>query len=255
MEQKRKPRRKKLRTRKRLNWGPIFLALLSINLIFAGYWSKLTAIRTINLDGVRNSERLRLNRMADEIKGIPALKVDPRFVESPFMNESRVKNADFRRNIFGVARLILQYRTAIASIAGSKNTFLDEDGVVYTDPEEKTSLPSVLLQSKIKVSVMALSGVINYRELADLAKIVRTNLPESLTGGIPPEIEVQETGGVCLNMSNGTVELGTDEFMPEKIKKLREALLEDPNLFKENSSINMMTPSRPQKTQRKKENG
>ena len=255
MEQKRRPRRKQLRSRKRLNWGPIFATLLTINVISACFWSKVTAIRSINLDGVRNSERLRLNRIANDIKGIPALKVDPRAVESPFMNESRIKSADFRRNIFGVARLILQYRTAIASIKGAKDTFLDDSGVIFTDPEEKSGLPPILLQQRMKVSVMAISGVINYKQLAELVHIIGSSLPASLTGGIPPEIEVQDNGGVCLNMNDGIVILGTSEELELKIGKLKKALQDDPNMFKNNLSINMMNPTNPQWTPRKKDNG
>lgn len=255
MEQKRRSRRKRLRTRRKLNWGPIFMVLLCTNILFACYWSKITAIRTINLDGVRNSERLRLDRISDEIKGIPALKVDPRVVESPFMNQSRIQSADFRRNIFGYARLVLKYRKPIASIDGSKFTFLDESGVIFTDPEVKEPLPSILLQSKIKVTVMAISGVINYRELADLVLLVKANLPETITGGIPVEIEVQETGALCLNISSGTAILGTSEDLKDKVEKLKQLMLEEPDLFRNYSTINMMVPSRPGRTLRKKEIG
>ncbi len=255
MEQKRRPNRTRLRAKKRLNWGLIFGVLLAINIIFAVFSSKLTAIRTINLDGVRITERDRLSRVANEIKGIPALKVDPRVVETPFMNETRVKNADFRRNVFGVGRLIIVYRKAVASITGPKQTFLDESGVIFTDPEEKSPMPSVLLQDQIKVSVIALCGVINYKQLADLAQIIRTSFPETLTGANPIEIEVQETGGVCLNMNGGIVILGTNEQLVEKIEKLKQVMKETPDMFKENISINMMPPSHPQFTKRKKESG
>ena len=252
MEPKPRVRRKKLRGRKRLNWGAIFVLLLIVNVIYAGFNSKITAIRSINLDGVRNSERLRLNRISEDMKGIPALKVDPRIVENPFMNESRILEADFRRNIFGIARLILKYRRPVASIAGSKQTYLDENGVVFVDPEEKGIYPIILLQSKIKVTVFALSGVINFREIAELAKITETNLPGTLTGGKPVEIEVQETGGLCLNISDGIVELGSYEQMPLKIKNLKKALEDNPNLLVENKVINLMVPSRLDATPRKK---
>ena len=255
MEQQRRLSRKKLRSRKRINWGPIFVVMLTTNVFFACYFSKITAIRSINLDGVRNSERLRLNRVASEIKGIPAMKVDPRVVESPFMNETRVKNADFRRNIFGIGRLTIQYRTAVASFSGANHTFLDNSGVVFTDLEENSPMPSILLQSKIKVSVMALSGVINYRQLSDLAQIVRSNFPGSISGANPIEIEVQETGGVCLNMNSGIVILGTSDQLAEKIEKLKQVLADTPDIFKANISINMMTPAHPQLNQRKKESG
>ena len=255
MEQKRAPNRKRLRSRRRLNWGPILAALLTVNIMLAGFSSKLTCIRTINLEGVRNSERLRLERLANDIKGIPALKVDPRVVESPFMNETRIQNADFRRNVFGVGRLILVYRKAVASITGCKHTFIDESGVIFTDPEEKSAMPSILLQDQIKVTVMALCGVTNYKHVAELVGIVRASFPETLSGANPVEIEVQETGGLCLNMNSGIVILGTNENMTQKVEKLKQVFQENPDIFIENISINMMNPNNPQKTKRKKESG
>jgi hypothetical protein len=229
--------------------------LLLANCVFAAYSSKITAIRAINLDGVRKSERLRLERLTDDIKGIPALKIDPRKVESSFMNETRVKKADFRRNIFGIARLILEYRTPVASFVGSKQTFLDKSGVVYWDLEEKGVYPQISLETKIKVSVMAISGVINYASVAELAELVSEKLKDASTTGKPIEIEVQEAGGVCLNINNGTVILGTNEELSAKIEKLKQVLVEHPDLFEKNSSINLMVPERPQVIARKKGNG
>lgn len=255
MEQKSKPRRRRTRPRRRVNWGPTLALLLFANCVFAAYSSKITSIRAINLDGVRKSERLRLERLTEEIKGIPALKIDPRKVESSFMNETRVKKADFRRNIFGIARLILEYRTPVASFAGSRQTFLDESGVVYWDLEEKGVYPQISLETKIKVSVMAISGVINYASVAELAELVSEKLKDASTTGKPIEIEVQETGGVCLNINNGTVILGTSEELPTKIEKLKQVLTEHPDLFEKNSSVNLMVPERPQVIPRKKENG
>lgn len=255
MEQKRNLQRKRLRPRRRVNWAPVFVVLLTVNILFACYNSKLTAIRNINLDGVRNSERLRLNRIADEIKGIPAMKVDPRVVENPFMSESRVLNADFRRNVFGVGRLVLTYRKPVASVTNSLNTYLDDGGVIFVDPEVKAVMPSIKFQSKIKVSVMSLTGVINYVQIANLAQIVQAKLPETLTSGKPVEIEVQETGGVCLNISNGVVELGSCEHLELKIEKLKQAIEDNPKLFIENQSLNLMVPDRPESTPRKKESG
>lgn len=255
MEPKRNLRRKRLRSKKRINWAPIFVILLTTNVAFACFQSKITAIRTINLDGVRNSERLRLNRIANQMKGVPALKVDPRVVEGPFMSESRVLSADFRRNIFGIARLILKYRSPVGSIAGSPNTYLDNNGVVFLDPELRVQCPVIRLQSDIKVSVMTLSGVINFRQIADLAKITQANLPLTLTSGNPVEIEVQEKGGVCLNIGDGVVELGTFDQLDLKIEKLKRALVDNPSLFKDIKTLNLMVPSRPETTPRKKEIG
>lgn len=260
MAQPLRPRRKsRTRPRRKVNWVSTFTILIIGNLIFASFRSGVTAVRAINLDGVRKSERLRLDRMVEQIKGRPALTIDPRVVEANFMNETRVKSADFRRNIFGIARLILQYREPVASIAGSKNTYLDSAGVVFMDPEvalhpDKT-LPSVALDPKIRVSAMTMAGLINYRSVSQLCEIVRVELSNSNKTDVPIEIQVQESGGVCLNINNGTVDLGTFEHLAEKIQKLRQTLQEQPNVFDENSSINLMVPENPQRVPRKKENG
>ena len=231
------------------------MVVLFANVVYACYNSKITQIRSLNLDGVRPSERMRLARITDEIKGKPALKVDPRVVESSFMNQSRIKSADFRRNIFGIARLILQYRTPVAGIVGARQTFLDEMGVVFVDLEEKGTFPQIKLQTKIKVSVMALSGVINYTNVAKLAKLVQSELSTSSRAGNPIEIEVQETGGVCLNINNGVVDLGTGDQLSEKIEKLKQILDEQPDIFEQNSSLNLMVPENPQRVPRKNESG
>lgn len=251
-----KPRlRARPRARRRINWGPVLLVALGVNVFLACFNSKITAIRSLNLDGVRQSERQRLARITEAIKGQPALKVDPRFVENFFMNESRVKSADFRRNIFGVARLMLEYREPVAAIVGSKSTYLDSTGVVFTDPEEKGTFPQIRLEPKIRVSVVALSGVINYKSVARLADLVHQQLADIEDKENPIEIEVQETGGLCLNMNNGTVDLGTSEQLPEKIEKLKQILQTKPDLFEVNSSLNLMVPENPQVVSRKKENG
>ena len=259
MEPKSSPVRKRTkirpRSRRRINWPPILVTILCVNTLAACYNSRITQVRSINLDGVRASERLRVDRIVEQIKGKPALKIDPRVVESSFMNESRVKSADFRRNIFGIARLIIHDRNPVAAIDGSAHTYLDESGVVYKDLEEKSVLPQVKLENKIKVSVFALSGAINYSNVAELAQMVRSKLMGTNSPDNPIEIDVLETGGVCLNINNGTVELGTFRFLPEKIEKLKQTLADEPKFFEANSKLNLIVPENPQRVQRKKENG
>ena len=255
------PVRRRPRSRRKINWTPALALILSLNIIIAGFRSGVTAIRSVNLDGVRKSERLRLERMSDSIKGKPALTIDPRLVEAPFMNESRVKSADFRRNIFGIGRLILRYRIPVATIAGAKDTYLDPEGVIFMDPEVAVdpaatkTLPSIALDAQIRVSVMTLAGVINYRSVADLAKLVQSELTSMNKSEVPVEIEVLGTGGVCLNMNNGTAILGTFRQLSEKVQRLKQSFQEHPDLFEVNSSVNLMVPENPQVIARNKENG
>ncbi len=259
MEQKSKPLRRRPRPRRRINWAPTLALLLTANVVYACFNSKVTAIRSVNLDGVRPTERNRLDRMVQSLRGVPALKIDPRAVENSFMNESRVLSADFRRNIFGVARLMLHYRIPVASLAGSPKTYFDETGAIFFEPEpvegSGKDLPQIKLDSKMRVSVMAISGVINYKSVAELAKLARAELTGSNKTENPIEIDVQDNGGVCLNINNGTVDLGTCEQLPEKIAKLKQVLQEHPDLFEVNSSLNLMIPERPQVIARKKDNG
>jgi cell division septal protein FtsQ len=226
-------------------WKMIFGAMLCVNLVLACQFSKVTAIRNVNLNNVRNTERDRIAAMLAEIKGIPALQLKPRKIERRFTGQSRILTADFRRNVFGVASLTLVYRKPVAQFEGDPQVFLDETGYVFGDPEIKPEIPKLKLHSALKVTVVAMAGVINYGDISELAKLVQKELvgPNDTADSI--EIEVAETGGVSLSMRGAQVILGTSKDLPQKIEALKSLIATDSNVFNNVTEINLMAPERP----------
>lgn len=235
-------RRKKKRT---IAWKPIFAILLIGNCIAACYYSKTTVIRRITLDGVRDSERERLQRVLASIQGKPALRIDPRVVEGVFLAQSRVESADFRRNIFGGSMITLRYRKPILKIAGNQNAFMDEKGIIFFDPEVKEDLPSLLLDPSIKLTTVAITGVINAKAIAETCTILQKKMANTIYSGKSIQIEITEAGGVCLNIPKGKVVLGSHDQMKEKIDAFSSHMKSRPDLFENASELNLMVPDKP----------
>lgn len=251
MQKLRYKRKRRLRPgRTKLNWGPIWLLLTFVNVGIACAHSKVTSIRTVNLVGVRNSERQRIARLTEQIKGIPALQVDPFLAEGTFLNQTRVSSVDFRRNFFGIARLTIRYREAVASVKGSPMTFLAKDGTIFDDPEEKSELPVLNFDPTVKLSLITVSEVIDGQELAEIVLKIKHIFRDKAPGKL--EIQMQDQGGVCLNMDNGIVVLGSSDQLDEKLEKLREIFSAKPDLLTTVSVLNLMTPERPMMTERGK---
>jgi cell division septal protein FtsQ len=235
-------RRKKKKT---VAWKPLFAILLLANGVVACYYSKVTVVRRITLDGVRESERERLQRVLTAIEGKPALKIDPRMVEGTFLAQSRVESADFRRNIFGGSLLRLKYRQPILRIAGNQNAFMDENGIIFSDPEVKSELPSLLLDPSIKLTTVAITGVINSKAIAETCTVLQKKMANTIYSGKSVQIEITEAGGVCLNIPKGKVVLGSHDQMKEKIEAFSSHMKSRPDLFENASELNLMVPDKP----------
>lgn len=219
-----------------VQWGAIFATATLVNLVVASYKSPLTAVRNINLEGVRKSERLRLERVQQVVMGVPAMQLDPAVVEQYFLGQSRVKKCTFSRNIFGGARLEIVYRKAVASVG--QGAFLDVDGEFFSDPEQKEKLTSLQIAPSLKVTSATVMGVTDFRQIAEACAIVQEKLPEA-------SVEVLETGTVRLDIEGGKVVLGKPSKLPEKIDTLLGLLRDRPTLLKNVHELNLMVPDHP----------
>ncbi len=219
-----------------VNWAAVLITALLVNLVVASYKSPLTAVRNINLSGVRKSERLRLERVQELVKGIPAMQLETAAVEQIFLGQSRIKKCQFSRNIFGSARLELTYRKAVASVGGG--ALLDADGEFFSDPEQGEQLVSLTLAPLLKVTSATLMGVTDFRSIAGACAIVAEKLPNA-------KVEVLETGTVRLDIEGGKVVLGKPDKLPEKIDTLLGLLRDRPTLLKSVHELNLMVPDHP----------
>lgn len=219
-----------------VNWVAVFAVALLVNCVVASFKSPLTSVRNINLSGVRKSERLRLERVQELVRGVPAMQLDPATVEQLFLGQSRVKRCTFTRNIFGSARLEMTYRKAVADVG--KGTLLDQDGEFFSDPEQAPNLISLSLAPSLKVTSATLMGVTDFRRIAEACAIVAGKLPGA-------KVEVMETGTVRLDIEGGKVVLGKPDKLPEKIDTLLGLLRDRPTLLKSVHELNIMQPDHP----------
>jgi cell division septal protein FtsQ len=233
------------KVKKIIPWRPILGGLLAANVVIACQFSKITAIRHVSLHGVRNTERERIQVMLGEIQGIPALQLKPRKIERRFTGQSRVLSADFRRNVFGFASLTLEYRKPVAILSDQEGVFLDVKGNVFGDPEIKPKVPKLKLDRAMRVTVVAMVGVINFAEIAELAALVQKELVGANDPADSIEIEVADTGGVSLLMRGGRVMLGTCNDLDKKIASLKGLLRENSNVLNGGSELNLMAPDKP----------
>lgn len=233
------------RRKKIILWGPILGILLSVNVVVGCYFSGITVLRRVNLEGVRPSERFRLKRTLDSIRGIPALRIDPNVVEGAFLTQSRVKSADFRRNIFGTSHLRLKYREPLLKVSDAKFAFMDADGVIFNDPEVKGEYIRLKLEDKVRLTVAALAGLFDGAFLVQTTSEIQKRLVSGERPANSLEIEISEAGGVVLNMREGKVILGSHDNMPAKINELVQLLRTRPNLFELALELNLMVPDKP----------
>ena len=216
-----------------VNWAAVFGLLLVVNLVIASFKSPLTAVRNINLDGVRESERLQLQRVQDLVLGVPAMQLEPATVEQLFLSQSRVKKCQFSRNVFGSARLEITYRKAVANVGSG--ALLDGDGEFFSDPEQGKNLVTLVLAPSLKVTSATLMGVTDFRRIAEACAVVSQKLPKA-------QVEVLETGTVRLILEGGRVVLGKAEKLPEKIDTLLGLLRDRPTLLNSVQELNIMQP-------------
>jgi len=228
------------RRKKTLPWPLVVWGLVIANIVVACYYSKVTVIRRIMLDGVRKSERQRLDKVLNEITGIPALRVDPRAVEGAFLAQSRVAKADFRRNVFGGSLLRLEYRTPIAKLSGYSQTFIDANGVIFWDPEGSSDVPKLKLAIPYQVTVGTIAGVIELTKLVKAIKLVPTKLNNLSVSANSIEVEYVNGSGVLLNLNDSIVVIGLLEQLDQKFDALAVKLASNPELIQVPYELNFM---------------
>jgi hypothetical protein len=241
------------RKRRVINWPPIIVLLIGINIAIGCRYSNLTSVRKLNVVGARASERLRLAGVVKNIENKPALEVNPHQVEGKFLAQTRIKTADFRRNIFGGASLKLEYRSPVYQVGNKPGIYLDSEGVIFGDPEVKKDIPRLKLDSGMQVSVVGITGVIDFAQLAQFGELVTKTFANSNTKPSSIVIKVEDTGALCLNMQNCLVKLGSFDDLDRKIQTLKRLIGDRPTLFEESKEINLFAYDKPSQLPRQTE--
>lgn len=234
------PRRRKRRWKP--NWGPILGVALVAN-ILAGLWfSPITSIRKLRIVGAPSWDRPRLQSEAAKLRDLASLPLNPRDLETRVLAHPSVANADFRRSIFGSARLELVYRQPIATFEGTSGQCLDREGVLFRHGGRAAETwPSIKLHASALRPAMTITGAWPAAKVASLITALPAAVPSN---GLV--IEVDSEGAVCLNIKQAArIDLGSVDRLAEKFRALEGLLAESPDLLQEVEELNLVEPTRP----------
>jgi len=191
--------------------------------------------------GALPEDQARIQEILQRCENVPALRLDPRRVETLLAQRGCVQRAQVTRNIFGRAVVNMEYRTPVAKILGGNGAALAADGAVFQAIQPLGDLPKVALSAEANVPVLTIAGPWRSGDVAQLA----TEINE-IAIGQDKTITALENGGLCLNIgSKFAVQLGLPERLGEKIDYVRRKLEEDPGLIASGKTLNLVSLDRP----------
>lgn len=232
---------RKRRKKREVSWGPLLWIALVANTAAGFALSPVTSVRKLRVEGVPESGRGPIVAVAQNLKGRPALSLNPREFESAILKDSQVGSADFRRSVFGSARLAVRHRRAVARLEPANGRYLDESGVVFETVHPPVNLPGLEVHKSLLRPALTLTAAAPLRDIAGLILAVP---PTLLQKGV--KVQVDSEGAVCLNISQGTkIDLGAADGFEDKLSALRGLLNEQPDLLQRALVINLTEPSRP----------
>lgn len=236
-------RRRARRIRLRLPIAPFPLVLIALLGVLAGglLTSEMTKIRVLRVSGVPEWDRERITSLLRAYEGVPALRINPLQVERQVEWHAAVLRAEFRRNIFGRARLKVVYRQPVAWFERGENRLaVSADGAVFplTGEPPSLSLDPKVIETRPNLSIFdtrRLGG------LLELAGKVQQKLP-SLRG----KLRLLASGGLALTAADGArIEFGDRERLDEKVSALGRVLEQHPELLRRAQTVNLVVPERP----------
>ncbi|MEZ0325038.1 MAG: cell division protein FtsQ/DivIB [Fimbriimonas sp.] len=236
------------RKRKRFSLRPKpILRLLLVLAIAAGIWfSPITSIRSVRIEGAIPSDQERLERIAKRLEGIPNIRIDPRITESEVLKLPEAQWATLTRSLFGSALLKVKYRTPVAKLLGHPGVALSNQGVFYKAAQIPKELPQIQLPSGGPPTLLTLSSNWQPKTMAKLAQdVLKLRVSDVI------RIQVEEGGLVCLNMGSGRVILGSIDNLDEKLSVLRDRLAANPNELNEVEDLVLTSPKSPSFVPRK----
>lgn len=222
-------------------WGPLLGVLLTVNLIVGVFASRITSVVKVQVEGVKPNDRSRIRAILQRIHSQPALQLNRHVTESLILEKSAVSRVEMTRNIFGRARVKVEYRRPVAAIANMAGAALGRDGVIFQESEEMNGLPVVSLPSDVLLPSTSLVGTWRSGEVAGLAAELA-----DLSKRNRVEISSLKSGGLCLNIgSKFAVQLGLPEKLDEKVEFLRKLIEDDPALLVSGQTLNLVSLERP----------
>ncbi|RMG25709.1 MAG: hypothetical protein D6724_03445 [Armatimonadetes bacterium] len=238
----RKRRSSKRRIRLNLPW-PAIWALVSVAVLVSGiYSSELFQIRVTRVEGAAKWDQARIRKLVQSLQGKPALQINPLAVEQQVEWEPAVMRCEFRRNLFGRARLKIWYRTPLLWFKDerARTMAVSRDGTVFElrGKEPNLEVDRKLVESGSNLSILSERRLGSVLELAEKIQKMVPRLAGKLT--------ILSSGGLSFKAAEGAaIEFGDGGRLDEKVEVLRRSLEAEPELLKKARTVNLVVPDRP----------
>lgn len=229
------------RPRRRLLWGRILVLLCLINLSAGYYYSPVTGLRTVTVTGAHAWQLPLIEEELQLMLNQPFPQAPQSLVESRILQDSSLRSARLRRNIFGRGELSLVNNVPVARKDGDTSLLLSTQGTWFVWPEPPVDLPIVELPREGRLVQGTLAGPVPIREIAELAQTLATyGWKEGW------RITFDLRGMIFLMTPEGCeVQLGSTEELNLKVRALAEAVRLRPDLFQQVRVINLVSPDNP----------
>lgn len=189
--------------------------------------SRLTALRSIRVIGVPDSDRKRVTTILKSVYGVAWQKINEFSVKTEVMRDPSVEDVVFTNDILGRATLEVTYRTAVARLEGRKNLGIDKFGVIFADAKLDHNLIPVVLPDSGPPTSLTFLGVWPAKKVLELVQKARGIFPTQAL-----RVVVDRAGNLGLDVNSKTREtwfdLGTFDDLTVKIGVLDRRIKADP---------------------------
>lgn len=225
--------------RRRLNWGPVLIALTLLNIVLGLAYSPVTSATKVRVEGAYPSDRERIKEAVQHVRKKPALRGGADVMIEQIYRRPDVRSVTFGQNLFRRGLITVRYYVPVAKIPELPKTVLTAQGVICQTQEPIDELPPLRF---IGVSIPTATMLERFesRKIADVCARAITLRITNL------EIVVLESGGVCLNSgTTGRVILGPPDDLDDKFEKLDEVLQAQPTVLNDHKELVLIVPSKP----------
>ncbi|HXH60445.1 MAG TPA: hypothetical protein VNI20_03725 [Fimbriimonadaceae bacterium] len=221
--------------------APWLWSILAVNILIGLLFSPVTSLATLRVDGANPIDQEAIGAIVQSAKGAPALRVDRNTIQSAVERISSIEQASLRVNVFGRGVLTLNYRTPIATVAGSPDTYLSDSGTVYVSHAKKSLKGVVEPPAPTNAQNLSVFGAWRSAAAAKMCENMVQRLPD-----LEWRLVVAQAGYVSLQLSDGgIVEFVSFDDTETKVAKLAEILHSDPKLFQKHKKLNLSSPLKP----------
>ncbi len=233
------------RIKRRIYLDRVLTCLLVINILAGILFSRITAIRRVNVENVPLEQYQSVTDKLQYLKNTPILHVSWNTLLTELLNISEFSDVDC--SYFPViSNLTFQKRKFVANIDFNKKTTTEEccigmtaDGkVIENSTNNSMDLIKILLSDD--VSELTASFTVNtpLKKFSDSINIIQQKIPESVDS-----FNVDSKGNLIINLKlGGEVLLGNPNLLDEKIDILHKILHEKLDEKLNFKKINLINP-------------